>query len=1266
MKKQSLLLSSLVFFTLSLSAQKLPPTGYISWYNEGKSFFEELPSWSKGQALSEDDNFFISRVKPKVRFRNVATQVNQTITEESDKKLMYWVPINNPGNNALPDGIFDSEVFPMWSYITHYGNWSTGFVRMPGNFADVAHKNGVGVSVVGGIPYGELSKEWEANFKTLLDAGSDKMADMLQYYGIDGLGYNSEFRTKDSELVPNLITYHKELYTKMHASGNNPLYEMIWYDGTNDNGGIQFDNGLGDHNDGIFGTGENPVTTSMFFNYNWNHSTLLGSSVTKAKSLGRNSLDLYAGFNMQGAEPKTGSRWPLLAQYPISIGLWGAHTQNMFFESRGEKGAMPDVQQRTYMLRVERWFTGGTRNPINTPELSNSMTYNADNTDFFGMSKLMSARSSLSWDLNNEPFITYFNLGNGKFFNWNGERKLDREWYNIGVQDYLPTWRWWFANEFMGRTADKVPAKGLDAEFVWDDAYMGGSLMRVYGSTTNEYLHLFKTQFLLKTGDVITVRYKVIEGSADVSLALSAVGTENTTLAENSLKLVETSSVQTDVWVEKEFTVRGALLSLNNKTLAMIALHFANAEKMNMYLGELSIVRGTFEKPAAPIIDKTVVLAANHKGIDGKILFSMENNKPAGETCYNLDVKTSMFKLYAQQEGKEPILVGVTTSWAGMYYALPFDFTINDPKVRFGASAVALDMKSESDIAWGDYMAIDSYYIIRDEISINKTMIKPGEDFAISFIDRRHEPSTFELLNDKGVVVKKVDNVIELSLAEGEGLEEIGTYSFRLTGKVANIEGTRVDSVRTFGSYVQVTDKGVGALPKILSLTANDKEADITTSIATPIVMKYTGRQADGVCSNGIDLEEKGFGFKAGDMEMKEYKSFSLAYWVRINQFVSSDPTQLVNIRDKNEGWPKTDWGWLWSTLESNGMINVTFRGTDLSENNELKYHFANTKIELGPWTHMAWVFDINDLNQIKFSLYINGVEQEVTSWERTTGEGGTGAPDYQGDVYAMRAANMVAFGGNSAGCSGVDGTLDNYQYWDKVLTAEEVKASMNNIDEIPEHLLGFWDIETKVSEEGTFASIGTKAVPAGVHTYVAAEGEGKGTLVWSHDVVYAPGCPFLIGGTSKVETKPIWAVGKAGSVSESTGNDQEGSASIAFAKDGVYTATLTLQNGWGKDSKSFQYITVGDGSGIESVDLETELSAYPNPFIDNVNVRFANEGDYIVRIYDINGMLIAEKQQTVTAGEFMQINVNANSGSYIAQILNNGKLVRAVKLIKK
>ena len=79
----------------------------------------------------------------------------------------------------------------------------------------------------------------------LTEIGAEKMADFMEYYGVDGLGYNSEFSTSNSALLENLRTFHSELYKLEKTSGKNPLFENFWYDGTNDNGGITFDQGLG-------------------------------------------------------------------------------------------------------------------------------------------------------------------------------------------------------------------------------------------------------------------------------------------------------------------------------------------------------------------------------------------------------------------------------------------------------------------------------------------------------------------------------------------------------------------------------------------------------------------------------------------------------------------------------------------------------------------------------------------------------------------------------------------------------------------------------------------------------------------------------------------------------------------------------------------------------------------------------------------------------------------------------------------------------------
>ncbi len=1221
---------------------------YVDWGSFAKEFGQTLQSWQPGEEVTADDNFFISRVKPKARFRNEATQVRTDINEKNDKKILFWVPIDDANENAMPNGVYDSEVFNMWQYITIYGNWTAPQGRIPGNFADVAHKNGVSVSSVAGIPFGGLyGSGWQEAMEDVVNAGAEKTAQFLHYYGVDGLGYNSEF-SGGASIMSKLIPFHKELKEKSLAL--NPLFCNAWYDGTNESGSISFDNGFGTHNDDI---ADGAV---LFFNYNWNSSNLLSRSVDHAAKRGIDPLDLYAGMNMQGAEPKYGERWPLLAQYPISIGLWGAHSQNMFWESRGEKGGTPDARQRTYQLRTERWFTGGTRNPANCPTVTSSMKYNADNYTFHGMSSFMTAKSTLSWDLAEEPFITYFNLGNGKFFNWNGERQHNGEWYNIGVQDYLPTWRWWFTKNLLGRTAEDVVANGLDAEFSWDDAWVGGSTVRIYGSTAEEYLHLFKTKFEVKDGDVITFRYKLAAGSAEMNLVLTATGAESTPLANLNVCAADQLPDE-DEWLVKTFVVGQDIAA---SEVALVALQFKNAQNANIFLGEFSIVRGEFETPERPEIESASVLSYGSHGVDGKIIFDMDNDKAAGEPCYNIDVNTSLFKLYAQQANEEPVLMGITTSWAGLIYNVPFNIE-GAERIRFGVSAMSLDMKSESDIKWSSYSSTGEY-TYNDDIQIDKTTIKPNEDFNISFVDPKHEEGTWTIVDSEGNEVKKAEG---MGISVPEGLANVGNYNLVVKSYVWNHDGTaRIEEERTFSNYIQITSESVGALPKIYTLTANGKDADITVAPNDEISLAYTGRKADGSASQGVNLKEMRFGVKCADIGVVGQKSFSVAFWLKINK-LSEGETQLLAVANKVDQWPKTDWGWVWTNMNQDGsMSSYTFRGTDASNNNELRYKYDNSRVPIGSWVHLAFVFEYSG-SGFHQDYYINGVKQEVTRWNRQADGDAykNGDPGYQTNVYSITNGQVLSVGGSAHGRNGIDGVVDNFQVWDKVMTAEDVLTSMGDLnpENLPADIAAYWDFEQAANADFTFKSVGKLAnVSAGIHDYVAEGSEGQGKFGWE-EPQFTSGCPFVSGSAFPVTTVPSWKT-KKGLIENVIGNDEAGSATVKYPYDGDYAVTLTLENSLGRDQRTFQVITVGDPSGINNVE-NGELNAYA---IDGVAVvEFAKEGNYNVSLYNVAGQKIASKNADVAANGKVYIAIE-NKGTYVLVVEQDGKPVRNVKLFNK
>ncbi len=1228
-----------------LQAQSLKES-YIQWHNsQGDKLSASVNKWNRDKKVTEDDNFFISRVKPKTRFRNEKTQVRQELNATNDKRLVAWIPFNNPKTNALPDGIFDSEVFSLWPYVSHWGDWTAPLGRIPGALMDVAHKNGVAVSSLAGVPWQNMGDDWARELSAIGMLDKQQLADYLYYYGQDGLGYNSEW-SEFGRITGNLRNKHIEVNQLL--KDKNPIFENMWYGLTQDNGRNGPSNALDNNYAKTFGkAGEEAF--SLFLNYNWNRDWILQSSENYAKTMGRDPLYLYAGVNMQGGEPRQSS-WPLLKKHNISIGLWGAHERNMFWESRNEKGSSEDAMQRSYMLRTERYFTGGTRNPANTPQVTSAMKYNVDNTDWHGMSTWMTAKSTLSWNLTEEPFISYFNLGNGKFFNWMGERKNNNPWYNIGVQDYLPTWRWWFST---GLLTKDVPETGLDAEFTWDDAYVGGSCVRVFGTHANEYLHLFKTQYALQTGDVITFRYKHLSGSGDVKLVLTAKGSETTPINENAFTLLtRDQAIDDEHWVEKTFTVGSELAG---KDLALIALHFENTNNINMYLGECSIVRGTARTPEKPNFVSAKLLAFNKSGVDGKLIFDMPNTKNPGEPCYNSDVHVSVFKLWAQQKGEaKPTLMGITTSWAGMFYSIPLNLANTNNEVRLGVSAVSLDMKSESEIEWSNYMETPAY-AYNDAVHCSKTIIKPNEEFKIGFVDPRHTAANWVLKNGNGQTVASSNGTTEFTVSN---LSEIGNYDLEVTGDVHNESGT-TSQTRTFKAFVQITGNETGALPQIQTLTANGSTATINVQANEAVTMAYTGRPANGKLSRGVNLKEKGFVFKATEVGLESNnQEWSMSFWLKFNSLPTGG-IQILDLRHQYTSWPQNNWGSIWSGYDpANKVLSFTIRDIKSGGSPE---HTQNWSVEFEPgvWSHVTIAME-KGARGVKERLYINGKPATAKNWSYNGMRGNGFISDYVNTSTWWDENNfMLGFG--RAGQAAIDGVIDDVKFFSKQLNETEVANNYRSNAKDAANMTAFWNFEQNADENNKFASVANGTTVKGYRAELAAgAGEGQGSLT-PVEPIYEAGSPFVAGEAFTVETKATWKTRK-GSFTDEVGNDVAGSAKVTYPTGGDYTVTLTLENSYGKDQRTFQVIHIDTPTGINETTTE-EVKAYT--VNGDILVDCAQAGAYTFEVYSIDGMQVLRNNVNVTTGNTVRLHL-ANSGVYILKVKKEGKTLRTVKLIRK
>ena len=1276
---------------------------YVVW-PQSYSLDQYINDWVPGQPMTktyasaraaksgtwEDEEFFTSRVKLRPLISNTATQIDESLIGSRDKKLLFWVPCGvSTGyfqTGALPNGVFDSEVFSTWSYVTHYGNWTSPYGWVPGGFADAAHKHGVLVSGVASIPWAASSGDWHtcmagmANIATS-DGGVEKVGKFLRYHGVDGLGYNSEFSSGGS-FMPGLRTLHGGLVKYMKEKGQ-AGFENPWYGITTDAGSISYGEGLLSSYYQNFGYSDEPRTI-FFTNYNWNSSTYFSADKAAFEATKRDTRDLYMGMNMQGGCKST-TEWLAHAEggqaQDYSIGLWGEHSKNMLFPARVSAGGSDILKQQGYQKVLEQWFTNGKRNPAYRMEIDQSGSLGVSDV-FQGMSRFMNARSAYGWNLADEPFITYFSLGNGNCYRLNGDVAYSSEWYNIGMQDYTPTWRWWWSTKMLGKDEADIPANSMSAEFSWDDAWNGGSSLKISGSTAageTQYLHLFKTQFNVKNNDIITIRYKILKGNGDINFVYSKVGSETTEVTPDRTSIHKVGKdFFYDEWNVVEFKVasRGSA-ALSAGDWALLGLKFANAQNLEVLIGEMSIKRGTSNTPQMPEIRTAKILSDVVSGFDAKLIWSMPNSAAAGDPVYNTDVNTSYYELWAQVQGDEPQFMGATTSWAGLM------FKIKNPKhgnrVRLGVQAVSLDHKSKSGISWtSDYLTAPAHEV-SEEVAIDKTCIKPGEEFRIWFVDDLHENATLSLYNTKGEKVASNNGASRELVAT---LNEVGAYDL-----VAN-EGAATET--RYSCYAQVSDFSVGRLPEIETLTFNGENAetaDVTFGVGTEFKAGYTGRSADGSGSRAIANDYKVFGCPVKELKLGENKSFSVSYWVRPTFYPATGQLNMFGIEDRTGTWPENNWGFFWSEVNSDGSVSAFTKRGNSANTAEYQYDYASTTaIPVGAWTHVTIVFDYDSSNALLMKLYLNGVYQVPTR----TGMGGDNkSEDNVIDGIPVRGPNrstmrdgmwMHIYGGRGSAPGSPNASLDDVIIWDGAVDETDIAKAMVGLDaeNLPSNVKAYWDFEDEpqdnitetrlvngkaatVVHNGRFMSKGQiKDAPFGVFDLLKSTLEGQ--AVQTHvSPLYDAGCPYVKGSAFRVETKPSWSTRQA-TISNANGSDTEGEATVVYGAPGTKILTLTLENSWGKDVKDYPEIdfTAIDGVAADAAD---GIEAYT--INKTLFVKFAEEGNYEMNVYNMSGMLVGRDARAINAGEVMHITIG-QAGVYVIQIQKDGKEVRSLKVVNK
>ena len=1275
MKKRNLFSLFMALFATAVIAQSVPT--HEKYVDDGRpdDIVKALDEWEPGKPWNgdshyNDENFWISRVPLKNRFRP-GDHANDALNDENNKKFCWCAPTGEMTSKwgALPRYNFDGDNFNMWQYLEIHSNWTNGFWRVPGAFNDVAHKNGVKTGCTYFIDWGAtVSSDFEPGqtlyklaepLSTPNDKGdqykySRKLIQFLKYYGIDGLCFNPEgywHSAVYSRVIPFLAECHKV------AEELNHPFHVDWYSFVTNNGNLS-DNScrLTSNNQDWFQYNGTPVTDVFFLNYNWSASGLQ-QSVETANNLGRSSFDVYAGFDMQGrgygqgSNAGTNAGWKALMENPVSIVIWGAHDRNQLYISSTEGGQSDYAVQNEYQKKQEMLFSGGNRNVLSLPKLDTKFEVTSsysDLKDWHGYATAVIERSTLD----EVPFVTRFNLGNGRFFNNEGVTTWNHKWYNYGMQDFLPTWRWWVDNG----DGKSVPTDAINLNFTFDDAWFGGSCLKVSGATERSDVRLFATKWNVADGDdFFRLVFKPNSNATHLELMVAKENGE-----DNFVYVPVTGDIKAGEWNEVVIKASEAGLDAGD-VIGCVGLSVKGTDDAyETLLGELAYIPAAFNTtPAEPRVEYSEVIKRYYNRADIKIVFSMpepKTRKKEYEGCpiYNEEVGVWYYEIWIRQ-GQNETLLTTTTSWAS--YVV--DATLLEDAtggIRIGVRAVGLDGRAKSKIKYGDVQSTELTII--ETLTIDKDVIKPGEEFTIGFEDPNHPYSDIKIYDAvTGKVVTSAENVPSMTTS----LPAVGSY---------DVEVTSLGDVMMNRSLILVTPEETGRYPEIKALEADKSNVD-AGNVKYQAAISKGDSYKDTPCTVSQSLymqEPYQFTVDAAIMSDSVCRDASYALWFKVEKFEhASLGTLLMTKVNRNYPgtWTEKVWGEMWTAIRPAGYAIKNNIGRNNAENelslcmdapyagwNEANYEHNNDvdimsngySLVPGVWYHVCAV----KKNGWDLELYLNG--KLIASGPSR----GLGPKDWKGAKFYV--------GGSMTNLASLTGWVDEVQIWSKALTADEVKEAMKGYNAPPANLEGYFTFEeTKTDSEGFlyFPNMGRSksVVPGGYMTTGKIEGD-KTVDYKQNQFSTALGVPMITGSYPINYESSKWIVEGA----KLNGSTETTAEITDFNASGKYEVKLVATNSWGSVTK-----VVKDCIVVTAIDdvaaSEAGYMIYPKPFEGVANVLFAKGGTYDISVYAADGKLVARDFVEVNDSEVREVSVET-AGTYVVVISKDGKAVRSFKIM--
>jgi mannosyl-glycoprotein endo-beta-N-acetylglucosaminidase len=190
--------------------------------------------------------------------------------------------------------------------------------------------------------------------------------------------------------------------------------------------------------------------------------------------------------------------------------------------------------------------------------------------------------------VNDVPFVTCFNTGQGDIYAVEGSSIRSGEWNNRSMQDILPSWRW----------ICQSSGTPLYPELDWDSAWFGGTCLSVSGdlgpgNTTD--LYLYKTELPVTSGTAVGMVYSTGSAGTPSAIRLALSFTDSPGVYEY-FDVGNTTSAGWNQW-------SASLGAHSGRTVSTMALRFQTSTTLPGYtakIGQLSVTDGPPDPPSPP------------------------------------------------------------------------------------------------------------------------------------------------------------------------------------------------------------------------------------------------------------------------------------------------------------------------------------------------------------------------------------------------------------------------------------------------------------------------------------------------------------------------------------------------------------------------------------------------------------------------------------------------------------------------------------------